>query len=298
MRRPASETVELDGSRKYARRASIPVRLLRNRVCLVALIGLTALVLMALFADFIVPKDPTRQALIHRLEAPSSEYLLGTDGLGRDTLSRLIAGSRVTLSAATMTMVIAISLGVPFGLLAGYLEGWVDTLLGRIADAWLSLPGLILALAIVGVLGPGITNAMMALGVAFAPRYFRVARSAALAVKNELYVEAARSVGCPTARIVGRHILPNASGPLVVQSTFGIGHAVTAEASLSFLGLGALPPAASWGTMLRDAFATIYTAAFPIYPPSIMIILTILIFFIIGDTLRDVLAGRDTKTGG
>jgi peptide/nickel transport system permease protein len=272
------------------------IRLLRNRTAVVALAFIVALALVAALAPFIMPNDPARQELLDRIQGPSSEHWLGTDTLGRDNFSRLIEGTRVTLWAAVQAIVLGVVLGTPAGLVAGYAGRRVDSILSRIADVLMAVPGLLLAMAIVGILGPGLRNAMIALGVVFAPRFFRVARAAASSVRHEIYIEAVRAMGCSPARILFRHVLPNSSGPLLVQITFAFGLVVTAEASLSFLGLGAEPPTASWGSMVRDAFQNVYDTKFPLIAPSVMITLTILAFSLLGDALRDAL-GRQSRVG-
>ncbi|QFG25294.1 ABC transporter permease [Actinomadura sp. WMMB 499] len=271
-------------------------RLLRSPVAVAAAAFIALLALVALLSPFITPHDPARQDLMQLLRPPSAEHWLGTDSLGRDNLSRLIEGTRVTVLAAVQAIALAVVLGFPAGLLAGFVGRRLDTVLNWISDVLLSLPSLILALAIVGILGPGLTNAMIAVGITLAPRFFRVARGAAYSVRNETYVEACVALGFSTPRILFRHVLPNASGPLLVQTTFALGLIVTAEASLSFLGLGARPPTASWGSMLRDAFDNIYHSAFPLFAPSLMIVLTILAFSALGDALRDAL-GRQNRMG-
>ena len=272
-------------------------RLVRNKAAVVSFVFLAILVLVALLSPWLMPHDPGRQTLVERLQGPSGDHWLGTDSYGRDNLSRLIEGTRVTLWACVQALALAIVAGIPTGLLAGFVGGRVDGVLSWIADVLLSLPPLILALAIVGVLGPGLTNAMIAVGVVFSPRFFRVARAAAMSVRSETYVEATRALGFSTPRILFRHVLPNSSGPLLVQVTFAMGLVVIAEASLSFLGLGAKAPTATWGTMVRDAFDNVYDSRFPLLAPSVMIVLTILAFSVLGDALRDAL-GRQSRVGG
>lgn len=267
---------------------------LRNPMAVAALVFLAVLCVVAVLSPWIMPEDPGHQDLLNKLESPSAEHWLGTDSLGRDNMSRLIEGTRVTLVAVVQAMTLAVVLGIPAGLLAGFVGSIVDLVLTWITDLLLSLPPLILALAIVGILGPGLTNAMVAVGIAFSPRFFRVARAAAQSVRNETYVEATRSIGCSTPRILFRHVLPNSSGPLLVQITFSLGLVVVAEASLSFLGLGSRPPTATWGSMLRDGFDNVYDGTFPLLAPSVMIVLTILATAVLGDALRDAL-GRQSR---
>jgi peptide/nickel transport system permease protein len=270
--------------------------MLRNKAAVASMIFLGLLIVVAVVAPLLMRHDPAQQSLLLRLQGPSAEHWLGTDSLGRDNLSRLIEGTRVTLVASAEAIVLAVVLGIPAGLLAGLVGRKVDTGLSWASDTLLALPPLILALAIVGILGPGLTNAMIAIGVVFAPRFFRVARAASLSVRHETYIEATRSLGASTTRTLFAHVLPNSSGPLLVQLTFAFGLVVTAEASLSFLGLGATQPTATWGTMVRDAFNNIYTTKFGLLAPSLMILLTILSFSVIGDALRDAL-GRQARVG-
>lgn len=268
--------------------------LVHNKPAMVALAFIVLLVVMAVGAPWLMPAEPGHQDLLDRFESPSSEHWLGTDSLGRDNLSRLIEGTRQTVIAVVQAVGLAVVLGIPTGLAAGFVGGLINTAFTWVTDILLSLPPLILALAILGILGPGLTNAMIAVGIVFSPRFYRVARAAALSVRNETYIEAQRSLGSSTSRILFRHVLPNSSGPLLVQVTFALGLVVIAEASLSFLGLGARPPTASWGSMLQDAFDNVYTSRFPLLAPSIMIVLTILATAVLGDALRDAL-GRQSR---
>jgi peptide/nickel transport system permease protein len=271
-------------------------RFRRNRVAVGAAVFILVLVVVAVFGPLLAPQDANAQHLAQRLANPSQAHLLGTDRFGRDTLSRLIVAARVTLVAGLQGLGIAFFLGVPLGLLAGYAGGLIDGLLSRVTDGLLALPPLILALALVGVLGTGLTNAMIAIGIVISPRFFRVARGAAKSIAEEAYIEAARADGAPGWRILVRHILPNASGPLLVQASLGAGAVITAEASLSFLGLGVQPPQASWGTMIREGFVTLTANPFTILPATVAVVATILAFFQLGDGLRDALGrggGRD-----
>jgi peptide/nickel transport system permease protein len=283
-------------TKRSIRKSRVLHRLLRNPAAVVSLGFIALLVFVAVFAPVLTPHDPASQELVSLLQGPSGDHWLGTDGLGRDVLSRLIQGTRISMLAALQGVGLAVALGLPTGLLAGFTGGRIDTVISRIGDVFMALPGLILALAIAGVLGPGLTNAMIAIGVISAPRLMRIARAAALSVRHETYVEAQRAVGCSTSRILWRHVLPNASGPLLVQITFLFGAVVLAEASLGFLGLGAVPPTASWGNMLKEAFLSIHRTQNPMIAPSVMIMLTILAFSVLGDALRDAL-GRQTRIG-
>ncbi|WP_029429896.1 ABC transporter permease [Blastococcus sp. URHD0036] len=293
---PAPEsTLAADGTTTTRRsRSRVMRRLRRNRGAMIAAGFIALLILVAALGGLLPLPDPNKQDLVNRLSGPSGDHWLGTDSFGRDTLSRLVAATRVTLLAATEGLLVAVVLGVPLGLLAGYVGGATDAILSRIADGLLSLPGLVLALAIVGVAGPGLTNAMVAIGIVFAPRFYRVGRSAAQSVSHETYIEAVRADGVPTSRILLRHILPNSSGPLLVQASFAVGFIITAEASLSFLGLGVQVPDASWGSMVREGFAHVHESTFAIIPPAVMITLTVFAFSQLGDGLRDAL-GRDSR---
>jgi peptide/nickel transport system permease protein len=286
----AAEPVDVLRRRRGGGRAMRQLR--RNRAAMAALGFLIVVAMAALLAPLLAPTDPAAQDLINQLQGPSSAHLLGTDNFGRDVLSRLLYGAQVTLIAVLQALVISAVAGIPLGLLAGFVGGPVDAVLSRISDALLSLPPLILALALVGILGPGLTNVMIAIGIVLAPPLFRLSRGAAQSVTSETYIEACRAMGCSSWRILWRHVLPNASSPLLVQLTFSAGVIVIAEASLSFLGLGVQPPDASWGTMLRDAFDAIYDSPWFMTAPAVMIVLTILAFAVLGDGLRDALEGR------
>jgi peptide/nickel transport system permease protein len=260
-----------------------------------ALAYLLVLTTVALLAGVFAPADPARQDLVHRLDGPSWTHWLGTDEFGRDVLSRMIFASRVALLAGIEATGIALVAGTTLGIVAAYVGRAVDALLSRTADALMSLPPVILALTVVGALGPGLTNAMIAIGIILAPRFFRVARGSTLNVKHQLFIEAGRTSGCSSARIMRCYVLPSIASALLVQLSFNVGTAIIAEASLSFLGLGIQPPDASWGSMLSDSFRYIRRASFLIIPPTVMITLTILAFSTLGDAIRDAM-GRDSRT--
>lgn len=269
-------------------------RFLRERGAVVALAFLVVAVLCAIFAPVLAPHDPDAQSLSDRLQGFSREHLLGTDDLGRDVASRMLFAARVSLIAAVQATAVGVVLGVPVGLVAGYVRGWFDNLASRVADAVMSIPALLLALAIVGVLEPNLTSAMIAIGIVYAPRLFRVTRAAALAVREETYVEAARSVGSSPIRIVLGHVLPNVLSPLIVQISLSMGFAILFEASISFLGLGVQPPDASWGSMLGRSTRFFEQSPHLVIVPGVAIILTVLAFNVIGDGIRDSL-GRETR---
>lgn len=263
-------------------------RLLASTLNVVCLAYLLALVVVALLAPVLAPHAPEAQDLANNFAPPlSPDHVLGTDQLGRDILSRLIYAARVSLVAPVIAVGVGMGIGVPLGLLAGYLGGAFDWVVSRLADALIALPALVLALALVGVFGPSLTNAMVAVGIAYSPRLLRVVRGATLAVREETYVEASRVVGCSTTRLVFAHILPNVRSPLLVQLSLLMGITLLAEASLSFLGMGVQPPDASWGSMLRTAFENNFAGPWLAWFPGLAIVITVLAFNLLGDGIRD-----------
>lgn len=256
-----------------------------------------ALVVAAVFAPWIAPADPYAQDLLNRLQPPSGEHLLGTDDYGRDALSRLIFGTRISLTAALQAVALALVLGLPLGVIAGYRGGWTDALLTRAMEALMSAPSLVLAITIVAVLGSGITNAMFAVGLVMAPRFYRVARASTMDVRSDTYIEASVALGCHPARTIVRHILPNVMPPIILVISVSLGTAVAAEASLSFLGLGAKAPAASWGSMLSTAASNMQLAPHLVWPPGVMIFVTVLAFTYLGDGVRRALTRSRNGSG-
>lgn len=271
-------------------------RFVAQKSAVFAAIVLLILVLVAVFANAIAPYDPNAQDLGNVLSKPTADHWFGTDQNGRDLLSRSIFGARVSLLAALQSVGLAVLIGVIPGLLAGYLGGWVDLVVMRVVEALMSFPPLLLAIAIVGVRGPSLTSAMLAIGVAFAPRFCRLMRGVALSAREETYIEAAQSIGCSTPRILFKHLLPNVVSPLVVQISLMIGFAMLYEASLSFLGLGVTPPEASWGSMLGQAFRYITQAPWIAMPPGVLLTVAVLAFNLLGDGVRDAL-GRQLERG-
>lgn len=261
-----------------------------------ALIVLGLWVVVAVTAPWLAPHDPIVQEVsLRRLPPLSPDHLLGTDSLGRDTLSRLMYGARVAGQAAFTSVAVGLVIGVPPALLAGLLRGWWDAVFSRIADALLSFP-LLLALAIVGVLGPDLTSAMLAIGVVFIPRFYRVVRAATLAIREETFIEASRSIGTPTSWVLRRHILPNIASPLAVQVSLACGFAILAEASLSFLGLGVQPPEPSWGTMLAEGRAAWFYTPWPLLVPAVTVVVCVLACNVFGDGIADSV-GRESRKG-
>jgi ABC-type dipeptide/oligopeptide/nickel transport system permease subunit len=273
-------------------RAGTGRRLLRHRGAVVGLVVLVALGALALGAPWLSPRDPIKTAPREALQPPGPGYLLGSDQYGRDVLSRVLHGARVSLLVGLISVSIAVGLGTPVGLAAGYRGGHTDAWLMRLMDVMLAFPGILLALAIVSVLRPSVANLMIAVGVAAVPTYARLVRATVLSAKENLYVEAARAVGCGDLLVVGRYILPNVVAPLIVTGTLGLGTAILAAAALSFLGLGSQPPEAEWGRMLSEGRDYLREAWWISTFPGLGIMLTVLALNLLGDGLRDVLDPR------
>lgn len=265
---------------------------IRNKLALVGGIVVVLLYLGAIFAPQLAPHDYAALNPGQALKGPSREYPLGTDRQTRDVLSRILVGSRTSLSVGFVAVVILMTIGVLAGAVSGYFGGWVDNVIMRIMDVVLAFPSLILAIAVVTVLGPGLVNALLAISIVSIPAYARVARSGVLAVKEEDFVMADRALGVAPIRILFRRILPNALAPLIVQATLGIGTAILDAAALSFLGLGAQPPTPEWGAMLGAERNQIFTAPHLVFYPGIAIMITVLAFNLLGDGLRDALDPR------
>jgi peptide/nickel transport system permease protein len=247
-----------------------------------------ALVTAALLAPLIAPYDPLQMNVTVRLQPPSTDHPLGTDNYGRDLFTRLVYGARVSLVVGLASVALAVAIGTTIGLASGYLAGWGDMLLMRIVDVVLAFPSLLLALALVSVLGTGVGSVIVAVGLVQWTTYARVVRATALALKQEEFILAARALGVPGARVAVRHILPNALAPLVVLATLGIGGAITTEAALSFLGLGVPPPTPSWGATLAFGLAFLRDSPHLATFPGLAIMLTVLGFNLLGDGLRDI----------
>jgi peptide/nickel transport system permease protein len=267
-------------------------KLRHRKGAMVALAVLLVLAFLAIFAPLIAPYDPVKQGWATVRKAPSALFWFGTDEVGRDLFSRIIYGARASLSAGVISVSIALLLGVPVGLLAGYRGGWVDAIISRFTDAMLACPFLILAIAMAAFLGPSLSNAMIAIGITAMPIFIRLTRGQVISVKVEDYVEAARSVGNTPFQIAFRHILPNIAPQLLVQATLTIATAIIAEAALSFLGLGQQPPQPSWGSMLNSAQRFLSNAPWMAIFPGLAIFVTVLSFNLLGDGLRDALDPR------
>ncbi|PWU24696.1 MAG: hypothetical protein C5B48_05075 [Candidatus Rokuibacteriota bacterium] len=248
---------------------------------------------LAIAGPWIATADPLKTDWSQIRKAPSWIHPFGTDDLGRDTLSRVVWGTRVSMQAGVFSILLAIAIGVPIGLAAGYYRGAVDQLIMRLTDAWLSFPFLILAIGLVTILGPSLTNATVAIGLAATPTYIRLTRGLVLSTKEEDYVQGAKALGAGDVRVMRRHILPNIWSALVVQATVSIPGAIIAEAILSFLGLGVQPPTPSWGTMLNAAQQFLETAPWMAWWPGLAIFSLALSFNLAGDGVRDWLDPRD-----
>jgi peptide/nickel transport system permease protein len=283
----ASDTATLTASAKWQN--TLIGRLMRNKAAVLGAILVILLVAAAVLAPTVAPYDPIQQSFIKQLLAPSPEHLLGTDEFGRDIFSRVLHGSRWALFVGLLADTIALVLGVALGVVSGFYGGRVDALISWLTDVMMAFPYLLLAMIVVAVLGPGITNAMIAVGIVYVPRYIRVVRSTVLSLKEKEFVEAARSIGLSSTRIMFRHILPNCIAPIIVVATLAIGWAIVETAGLSFLGLGAQPPTPEWGAMLASGRNYMLSAWWIATFPGLAILLVVIGFNLLGDGLRDVL---------
>jgi peptide/nickel transport system permease protein len=265
-----------------------------NRAALVGFGFVGFFVLLAVLAPILPIAAPNATDWGAVRKVPSAAHWLGTDEIGRDILSRMIWGARASLTAGVLSVGIAVFLGVPLGILAGYFGGWLDMIISRVTEAFLAMPFLITAIALAAFLGPSLTNAMIAIGISAMPIFIRLTRGQTLAVKTEDYVEGARSIGLRNSSILLRYILPNVFSPILVQATLTVAAAIIAEASLSFLGLGQQPPAPSWGSMLNVAKDFLSQAPWMAIWPGTAIFLVVMGFNLLGDGLRDSLDPRET----
>lgn len=263
----------------------------RNPIGIAGAIIVLATVLIAIFAPLIAPYDPASQGSI-RLLAPSWEHLMGTDELGRDTFSRIVYGSRVSLQVGILAVTISLIVGGILGLIAGYFGGWADAWTMRLVDIMFAFPGIVLAIVISGLLGPSRRNAMIAIGIIYAPAFARVVRGSVLAVKSEVYMEAARVLGAGHWRLVRQHVIPNVLAPMIVLTTLYLSSAILSEAALSFLGLGTQPPEPTWGGMLNIARTYMEISPWMAIFPGLAIAILVLGFNFLGDGLRDILDPR------
>ncbi|HLN15079.1 MAG TPA: ABC transporter permease [bacterium] len=267
-------------------------RVTRHRGAMVGAAVIGALLLCAVLAPYIARYDPNEPHFAASLRPPSAAFPLGTDSFGRDLLSRLVYGGRISLTVGTIAVILSFAAGVPLGVAAGYYGGRLDDVIMRVVDVWLAFPDLLLAIAIVAVLGPGLQNVMLAIGVSGIPGVCRLVRGSVLPVKEESYVEVARAVGGSEGRIIRTHILPNVLAPIVVLLTLRLGTAVLAGVGLSFLGLGVQPPTAEWGAMVSEGRSYLQQAWWVSTIPGIAIFLSVMAVNVLGDGLRDALDPR------
>jgi peptide/nickel transport system permease protein len=280
-------------------RAGLLQRARRQPLAALGLALLVLFVVCAVFAPWLAPQDPAQLDLTGRLMGPSAAHWFGTDELGRDILSRTLFGARISLIVAVSVVGISLAIGLVAGGLAGFYGGWTDTVLNiYVTNAFLSLPGILLAIAFVAFMGPGLVNVILALAISGWVGYARLVRGQVMVVKEKEFVEAARALGASDLRIMGRHVLPNILQPLIVQAAIGMAGAVLAEATLSFLGLGVPPPAASWGSMLNDARSHLFDSPHLVFFPAMAVMLCVLSFNFIGDALRDWMDPRTRMSAG
>ena len=293
------ETVTAAGVETRSRRQDFLRAFFSNRLAVFGLVVVSIFVLMAVFAPLIAPYDPLAQELTGKFKGPSAAHPFGQDELGRDILSRVIYGARISLTAGLTAVAIATTVGTLVGVVAGYFGRWPDTILMRLMDVLLAFPSILLAIVIVSVLGPSLPNAMLAIGIVFIPQIARVVRSAVISVRERDYIEAERALGAGDAQIIFSGVLPNSMAPLIVQATLTLATAILDVAALSFLGLGARAPTPEWGAMLTDAFRSGFgvfvTGQHAIIFPGIAIALAVLSVNFIGDGLRDALDPRSRR---
>jgi peptide/nickel transport system permease protein len=270
------------------------IKFRRNRLAVIGSVILGILVTFAFLADYIAPYSPFAATLADNLSPPSSQHIMGTDELGRDLLSRIIHGTRVSLQLGLISVTIALAFGITIGGPSGYYGGIVDQILMRLADVMLCFPTLVLAIMIVSVFGPGLMNAMIAVGISLTPLYARLVRSTFLYLRELDYVQSAKMIGAGDARIILRHMMPNSLAPLIVQTTLNVATAILSAASLGFLGLGAEPPTPEWGAMMSKGRIYLMTAPHITLFPGLAIMATVLSLNMIGDGLRDALDPRMT----
>ncbi|WP_425467580.1 ABC transporter permease [Phytoactinopolyspora halophila] len=264
----------------------------RNPMALVSGAVLFALVVVAVFGAAVAPYGYNEQFAGGQLEAPSGQHWFGTDEFGRDVFSRVLFGAEVSLRVGLVAVGISLVAGVLMGLLAGYFGRWLDDVLMRFSDMLFAFPAMLMAIAILAILGPGENNAMIAIGIVYTPIFARVTRASVLSVREEIYIRASRASGAGNTRVLARHVLPNVSAPIIVQTTVSLAFAILSEAALSFVGLGTQPPDPSWGRMLSEGRGFIEQAWWMALFPGLAIFVTVLAFNVLGDALRDVLDPR------
>lgn len=263
--------------------------------CIILCILVGLVLLTAVFAEYIVPYDPYAQDLSNALQPPGGKHLLGTDRYGRDMLSRVIMGGQTTIFSSLLLVLIIMVVGTMIGIICGYHGGKVDTVLMRISDVFLAFPGMVFAIAVAGVTGGGVINAVVALACISWPKFARIARSQVMTLKQSSFIAAARLSGSGTWKIIFKHMLPNIAGPILITGVLDIGTMMMEIAGLSFLGLGAVPPIAEWGSMMSNGRSMLQTSPWVILAPGFAIFITVMLFNLLGDTVRDVMDPRRKK---
>lgn len=264
-------------------------QLVKDKVGLIGAIGILLIVIVSLFASVIAPFSPEKMYTDAILQSPNATYFFGTDEFGRDIFSRIIYGAQVSVKVSVIAVGIGATLGLIFGLISGYFQGKVDSIIMRVMDVLFAFPDILLALAIVAVLGANITNTMIAIGIVFTPVFTRTVRAATISIKENEYIQSAVAIGVRPFQIIIRHVLPNIIAPFIVQVTLALSGAILTEAALSFLGLGVQPPNPSWGSMLNESRTYMEFAPWTIIFPAAAIVMTIFCFNLLGDSLRDIL---------
>lgn len=264
-------------------------QLVKDKVGLIGAIGILLIVIVSLFASVIAPFSPEKMYTDAILQSPNATYFFGTDEFGRDIFSRIIYGAQVSVKVSVIAVGIGATLGLIFGLISGYFQGKVDSIIMRVMDVLFAFPDILLALAIVAVLGANITNTMIAIGIVFTPVFTRTVRAATISIKENEYIQSAVAIGVRPFQIIIRHVLPNIIAPFIVQVTLALSGAILTEAALSFLGLGVQPPNPSWGSMLNESRTYMEFAPWTIIFPAAAIVITIFCFNLLGDSLRDIL---------
>lgn len=271
---------------------------LRQRLAVIGLVIVGFFAIVAIIGPILAPSGPTEQFSEYRLQGPNSEYWFGNDEFGRDIFSRLLYGARISFQVGVIAVGISALIGILIGMVAGYFGGWLDNIATLLMDVLYSFPTILLAIAIMAMLGNSLANVMIAIGIVNAPTFMRVIRGAVLSVRQTTYVEAAISVGSPTSRVMLKHVLPNVTAPLIVHASLNFAYAVLAEASLAFLGLGNRPPSPSWGSMVSSSYGFLQLAPWAAIFPGVAIALTVLGFNLLGDGLRDALDPRLRNENG
>lgn len=264
-------------------------RLMKNKAAVVGGVVILFIILVGILGPFLVKTDPNAQNILNKLQPPSKEHWFGTDNFGRDIFSRIVNGTKLTLTVGFLSVFIGGTIGVILGIVAGYYGGAIDTITMRLMDILLAFPGILLALAIVSVLGGSLVNVIIAVGIFSVPAFARIVRGSTLQVKKLEYIDAVRALGASDIRIIFKHILPNILSPIIVQATMRIATAILTASGLAFLGLGAQPPTPEWGAMLSDGRTYMHNAGHMVLIPGMMIVVVVLAFNIFGDGLRDAL---------